>query len=35
MWNLKYDRNKLIYEGETDSQAKKTYDYQKEKSMGG
>ena len=24
MWNLKYDRNELIYEAETDSQTQKT-----------
>ena len=29
MWNLKNDRDELIYTTETDSQTQKTYAYQK------
>ena len=31
MWNLKSDTNELIYRTETDSQAQKTYGYQRGK----
>ena len=29
MWNLKYERNELIYKAETDSETKQIYGYQR------